>query len=389
MILWYCKHALLSAFQKGEKFISSAMLLNKMSGNAEQRELLSHPVLAAYALKKWDKMIIIFILNFIFYTTLCSFLTFNTLWTSTYEKEFLLPTRILQGLLLFILMLRESFQAFIQKGHYFQQYENYLELSILAIGGYLSIAGCADNWILCRHLGAVVVLFCWLGCLLLIGKHPICSAYVEMFLLVLSSFVKIISLFLIMILAFAISFFVLFNECTGSCPVKEFQDTKLSIFKTLIMISGEFDSTEIPFQNYPGTSHFIFILFVFLIAIVLLNLLNGLAVYDTQKIKEDALLHGYVSRVNYLATLDELLLGLPDKFIGKFRKYFTVSNHIIKFDDFDAVEIESDRGGAAYLIRKFSKYIRGLSDWDISKNAFKILNEKAESDKKKCREKKS
>ncbi len=47
------------------------------------------------------------------------------------------------------------------------------------------------------------------------------------------------------------------------------------------MLTGEFDASNIHFQQN-ATSYVLFVIFVFLISTVLNNLLNGLAVSDTQ-----------------------------------------------------------------------------------------------------------
>merc|ERR1712080_143580 len=54
-----------------------------------------------------------------------------------------------------------------------------------------------------------------------------------------------------------------------------------------------------------------FMTFVFLIVIVLMNLLNGLAVSDASMIREEAEIHSHVSRVEVIAQLEATLLGDP------------------------------------------------------------------------------
>ena len=54
------------------------------------------------------------------------------------------------------------------------------------------------------------------------------------------------------------------------------------------MFTGEIEASDLPFDALPGTSHVICLLFVFFVATVLLNLLNGLAVGDTREVREDA-----------------------------------------------------------------------------------------------------
>ena len=48
------------------------------------------------------------------------------------------------------------------------------------------------------------------------------------------------------------------------------------------MFTGELDYTDIPMQHWLG--QLLFLIFIFLIVVVIMNLLNGLAVSDIQKI---------------------------------------------------------------------------------------------------------
>ena len=58
--------------------------------------------------------------------------------------------------------------------------------------------------------------------------------------------------------------------------------------KTVIMFAGEMDYTDINIQHPLG--YVLFLLFVFLMVIVLMNLLNGLAVSDIHKIQKEVIL---------------------------------------------------------------------------------------------------
>ena len=65
--------------------------------------------------------------------------------------------------------------------------------------------------------------------------------------------------------------------------------------KTIIMFSGEMDYTDINITHWMG--YLIFAIFVFLMVIVMMNLLNGLAVSDIHKIQKEVLNAGKVSQI--------------------------------------------------------------------------------------------
>ncbi|XP_052738221.1 uncharacterized protein LOC112051472 isoform X5 [Bicyclus anynana] len=129
------------------------------------------------------------------------------------------------------------------------------------------------------------------------------------------------SSFFINCVAFALSFYTLFKrgeeqeDQKASNPnntdqVEEdfFEDPGRSLFKTIVMMTGEFDVGSIEFSTFPVTSHIIFILFVFMVPIVLFNLLNGLAVSDTQEIRSNAELLGHISRIKLISHYERDLL---------------------------------------------------------------------------------
>merc|ERR1719244_2418153 len=63
-------------------------------------------------------------------------------------------------------------------------------------------------------------------------------------------------------------------------------------------------------------SYIFFLAFVFLIVVVLMNLLNGLAVSHTGKIQEQAEIVSYLSRVETTSYAESLLLGDPFDFLS-------------------------------------------------------------------------
>jgi hypothetical protein len=95
----------------------------------------------------------------------------------------------------------------------------------------------------------------------------------------------------ILLKTFALSFYILFRGST-----KTFSSPFLSLIKTIIVLSGEFEASSLTLDTLPYKSHVTFLLFVFLVAIILLKLLNGLAVSDTDAIRKKAESLSLVSR---------------------------------------------------------------------------------------------
>lgn len=120
------------------------------------------------------------------------------------------------------------------------------------------------------------------------------STGIEIFKTVSLNFIKFLFLYAFLILSFALAFYTLFKD--GDEENKPFPNAPQSIFKTIVMLTGEFEASDIPFVIHPVLGHLIFVLFEFLIAIVLFNLLTGLAVSDTQEILSEAELVSLISR---------------------------------------------------------------------------------------------
>ena len=89
-----------------------------------------------------------------------------------------------------------------------------------------------------------------------------------------------------------------------------------SLVKTIAMFIGELE-----FSNYPNSklSWFPFaflVLFIFFIVVILMNLLNGLAVSDTQMIKEEAEIVSHTTRLEIISYMEFVRLGEGFEFLS-------------------------------------------------------------------------
>ena len=101
------------------------------------------------------------------------------------------------------------------------------------------------------------------------------------------------------IVAFAMGFYLLLHSVTVTSDQDFifFDDVGLSVVKTFTMFVGELDVGDIPLSdNFESTDVFLgqefrylyLLAFVFLIVIVMMNLLNGLAVSDITQLRQEA-----------------------------------------------------------------------------------------------------
>jgi len=294
--------------------------------NNGPKHLLKHPLLSSFLYLKWHRIRYILYTNFIFYAIFYLFLnayilsmTYNgpsnenrtqtandsidiienisRINTNQYKNSFLW---IFTAIFLLLFFFREILQFISSPWRYVKNLENWLEVLLIALT-FALLCGAG------LQVGAVTILLSAWELVILISQHPRMSTGIEMFRKVSFNFVRFLSPYVIVILAFALAFYTLFKDGDDT----NFPDPGHSLFKTIIMLTGEFDVNDIPFTSYPVWSHFVFVMFVFLIAIVLFNLLNGLAVSDTAEILCKAELVGLISRIHLVSYMEDIAIGEP------------------------------------------------------------------------------
>jgi hypothetical protein len=104
----------------------------------------------------------------------------------------------------------------------------------------------------------------------------------------------------------------------------------MSVMTTFVMMMGEFQAESLAPEMANSLTYFcLFALFVFIIAMVLLNLLTGLAVSDTQAIKSNAEQLSRASRIRVIYEMESTLIQWY-KFVEKWPIY-TFLRPVIKY----------------------------------------------------------
>ncbi|XP_024888767.1 transient receptor potential cation channel protein painless-like [Temnothorax curvispinosus] len=295
-----------------------------IAGNGGLKHLLKHPLLSSFLYLKWHRIRHVLYANFAFYVIF--YLVLNAyILSMTYDTQIENRTQIdndttdrplastlrivwyqnnslraFTTVMLLLFILREVLQFVSCIRSYLTSLRNWLEVALIT----LTIALLCGAGI---QVGAVVILLSAWELVILISQHPRLSTGIEMFRTVSFNFMRFLFPYLFLILAFALAFYTLFKNGNDT----NFPDPGLSLFKTVIMLTGEFDASDIPFISHPIWSHIVFMLFVFFIAIVLFNLLNGLAVSDTAEILSKAELVGLISRIRLITYIEHVAVGEP------------------------------------------------------------------------------
>ncbi|CAG4941036.1 unnamed protein product [Colias eurytheme] len=236
-------------------------------------------------------------------------------------EAFNVITHIGASIGLILLIIRELFQLLVSPTRYLQSIENWMEIALIFVTAWIVCYDSAQESTK-QQLSAVAILLSSAELVLLIGQFPTLSTNIVMLKTVSWNFFKFLLWYCILIIAFSLSFYTLFRKDVEEDQIAPnpnaaedeedddfFEDPGTSLFKTIVMLTGEFDAGSIKFSTFPVTSHIIFIVFVFMVPIVLFNLLNGLAVSDTQEIRADAELVGHISRVKLISYFESVLIG--------------------------------------------------------------------------------
>lgn len=336
---------LMAPKKNSEEFGPEIAPLENIALNPELRPLIRHPVLSSFLFLKWSKlallfhanlaMFLLFMLSLIYYIVLCQSLT-----PDEQKESFLFHlVKVSSVICIILLALREIFQFILSPMNYVRSIINYFEVTLIFLGIFLILEhnqGENANDVHLRILRAVTILFAAYEFLQLIGSLPYLSISTHMVILkkVALTFFKSLLPYSILLLSFALSFYSLFGgnakqgadeNSTAKNDGKESEKEEdedvfnsfgypgIAIIKTFVMLTGEFDASALALQRNSAYS-IIFLLFVFLITIVLFNLLNALAIDDTQQIRVEGELVDFCERIKVLNKYEGMILNRSSSF---------------------------------------------------------------------------
>jgi len=155
--------------------------------------------------------------------------------------------------------------------------------------------------------------------MVLIGKLPRFGKYVQMFRTVASSVITLLVAYLPLLVAFMASFMIIFRS-EDTFKSRYFPSSFLKLF---VMMLGEIDldpaNQDSNAFQFSVSSHIFFFGFIFLVSIILMNLLVGLAVSDIQGLSKSAKINQLVKQVELIHSMEGLLFSpifrlSPDRF---------------------------------------------------------------------------
>lgn len=289
-------------------------------------ELLDHPLISSLITYKWNALgkgwcYLNVILNVIFVIFISVYALLEVPPGSNDDRN----TSILTVLALFSIglsalrLLIEVLQIITNTRAYLRDPLNYLEVVIfvLTIVFCLSIFQYPDTfpsyfqW----EVGCYVMVFAWGNMLLSLKKLPVIGIYVIMIKILLISFVKV----MLPISMFLIPFVLMFHMSLGG-NFGTFRQPGYTLAKMLTMFTGEinFDMYFVPagidqpnLIDYPFSTYPLYIIFLFLCPVILMNLLTGLAILDVAETRKTSKLRRSAERIEQIF--------LAEKIVGKLK----------------------------------------------------------------------
>ncbi|XP_077977720.1 transient receptor potential cation channel subfamily A member 1 homolog [Glandiceps talaboti] len=221
-------------------------------------------------------------------------------------------------------MLKELIQMKIHPLEYVTP-ENVIEwlifiLSLLFVANFVEeqhTSGLRYEWQ--WYCGVFAIFFAWLDLIIFIRKLAYVGIYVVMFIDVFKTFCRFSIILILFLMAFALSFYaLLMNQPTFSSP-------GYALMKTFVMMTGEFDYDEIFHATtyldeiernedvfaemiwYEALTYIMFAIFLVIAAILIMNLLVGLAVDDIKGVQEQAVLKKHALQVELALDVEQML----------------------------------------------------------------------------------
>ena len=141
--------------------------------------------------------------------------------TESYERSFLRGSAIIVIVSAVVRLFIETIQFVRKRLRYFLDWENWMELClfiatiIFVSSGLQSGCLCPESWQ--WQLGALALFIAWLDMVLFLKKFPLTGIYVVMFVDIFYTFMRMILLSILFVVAFGLAFYMLFFRPVRVC----------------------------------------------------------------------------------------------------------------------------------------------------------------------------
>uniref|UniRef100_A0A336M8H2 CSON013575 protein n=1 Tax=Culicoides sonorensis TaxID=179676 RepID=A0A336M8H2_CULSO len=272
-------------------------IFNFISKSHQLKHLTSHPIMRTFIQLKWRRFLFFNILNqqsTIFSLLLTCFIIIRSL--NDTDKGLSTTIKVFSGFSFLFEILRSTVIGW----RYFVKPTNLLYVSSMILClTYAYLCDCVPrNDAECVHcyrmVGVLVLLWSIQFTIILYTfvNHNFGIYSVMLFKVAYNGLICIISNFMIFV-GFSWAFFAIFSNFGASndaeskdSGINGFRTFGSAIFKVYVMFTGEMDAADLTYKD--EISYALIAVFMFIGPIVAFNLLNGIAVDDVQKIREEA-----------------------------------------------------------------------------------------------------
>lgn len=321
-----------------KNFVSETEVALTLSEFQEMRHLLKHPVISSFLYVKWYKIKAAFWLIMLFHSWCYSNFVYFFYYSSkywNYEYGMSFPLFVVS----YVLYISFIFvRATVTKDDLKMYFHIYIECALVLL---VFITLCLQSLELRRHFSVFGIIFSAFSLIFWAGYHPKMSSHVSMLQRVSYNFFRILLCYCILIFAFGICFYILFNDyfsvASRNATVTEDPDSLFvspgtSIFKAFVMMSGEFETSSFEFNKTNFSGYIVFLMFVFMISLILMNLLTGVAVTDTETAQNEAEIVGHISTIRFIRFVEMITQPgfLPRGFRRRhnFNQRFSLANSL-------------------------------------------------------------
>lgn len=286
-----------------------------ISKSSDLRHLLEHPLIASFLSLKWTRMALVFYTDFLLYFLLSMITGFISMYYMHKLQKYLIHMIVSTIVFSTYIAFRRIIQILFCTSKHRRSWENYLNflLTITNVVLLVLFVIAVQLDFQSSTVAALCIVLITYEFFLLAETFWNFSIYFEMFIAVAKSSIQSLQLYAIFLPAFSLLFYILLCDSSKTIPpekdipdLNKFSSLGSTVVKTVVMSAGEFDVINVNF-DVNAISIYFFIGFVFLISTVFMNLLNGLAVSDTQKIQFDAELRSYKRRCKVLLRYENVL----------------------------------------------------------------------------------
>ena len=113
------------------------------------------------------------------------------------------------------MIIREAFQVILLRLQYLTSFVNFIEILLFIFT--IMFASVRSSQCYCTHpwqwqIGVIAVFLSWIALIFSVEKLPIVGIYAVMFIKIFNNFIKVVILALLLISAFVIPFYMMFND---------------------------------------------------------------------------------------------------------------------------------------------------------------------------------